>query len=290
MTKTHDKLASRLAIILTKLNQGERFSLDDLVQEFGVSKRTIQRDMKDRLLYLPIEQENGLFFLQEQHLGKLNFEDIRNFATLSGIKDLYPNLDNQFLASLLSDRFNDIFLIKGTKYEDISKATNEFSKLENAIKNRYKIELLYNQKQRELNPYRLVNTNGIWYLLADENNKLKTFTLSKISNLKITNTIFIHNEEMIEILNQNKDRWFSQESIEVTLQIDIKISEYFLRRELLPYQKILEQTQDHIIIYTKVSYEEEILTIVKSWIPYIKILKPSKLQANLNKILKQYIN
>ncbi len=37
----HDKLANRLAVILFKLNQGERFSKQSLADEFGVSTKII---------------------------------------------------------------------------------------------------------------------------------------------------------------------------------------------------------------------------------------------------------
>jgi predicted DNA-binding transcriptional regulator YafY len=45
MHNNYDTIATRLGIILNKLNSGERFSVDELAQEFNVSKRTIQRDI-----------------------------------------------------------------------------------------------------------------------------------------------------------------------------------------------------------------------------------------------------
>ena len=44
----HDLLAWRLATILQKLNQGERLDINALASEFGVHKRTIQRDLIDQ--------------------------------------------------------------------------------------------------------------------------------------------------------------------------------------------------------------------------------------------------
>ncbi|WP_120951899.1 DeoR family transcriptional regulator [Helicobacter sp. L8] len=43
--KDHDKLATRLSQILLKINQGEVLHVRSLAQEFGVSVRTIQRDL-----------------------------------------------------------------------------------------------------------------------------------------------------------------------------------------------------------------------------------------------------
>ena len=99
--KNHDKIATRLAQILNKLNSGERFSVEELVEEFCVTSRTIQRDLNERLSYLPLKKENNLYYLEEYYLGKLNFEDIKNFAILSGVRDLFPSLKEDFLKNVL---------------------------------------------------------------------------------------------------------------------------------------------------------------------------------------------
>lgn len=125
--------------------------------------------------------------MESYALGKLSFEDIKNFATLSGIKSLYPSLSKEFINQL---------------------------------------------KQNELN----------W------------FTADKL--------------------------------IEVTLQVDNTVKEYFTRKEILPNQKIVEQNDTHFIINTKVSYDDEILSVVKYWIPYITIVKPLYLKEKLDDVLK----
>jgi predicted DNA-binding transcriptional regulator YafY len=43
-------------------------------------------------------------------------------------------------------------------------------------------------------------------------------------------------------------------------------------------------------VTTTVSYENEILKVIRYWIPYIKILKPIYLQEKLLKDLKTYID
>jgi hypothetical protein len=48
----HDTLVVRLSQMLVKLNQGERLDPRELAGEFGVSIRTIQRDLNVRFAYL----------------------------------------------------------------------------------------------------------------------------------------------------------------------------------------------------------------------------------------------
>lgn len=51
----YDRLASRLAILVSRLFMGETLSVSQLAQEFGVSERTVQRDLRERLRYIDTE-------------------------------------------------------------------------------------------------------------------------------------------------------------------------------------------------------------------------------------------
>ncbi|MEY4504031.1 MAG: hypothetical protein RL154_323, partial [Pseudomonadota bacterium] len=44
------------------------------------------------------------------------------------------------------------------------------------------------------------------------------------------------------------------------------------------------------IVQTKIAFEDEILNIVKYWIPYIKIKSPIYLQEKLHNVLKEYMS
>jgi predicted DNA-binding transcriptional regulator YafY len=202
---------------------------------------------------------------------------------------LYPNLDNNFINSILSKKFDDIYLIKYIPYESSKKLTKEFQDIQIAINNNYTLLFKYNDKKRELKPYKLVNNNGIWYLVGDDNSKLKTFTINKIKNMQLTNEEFTINNEFKTIIEQNQATWFSQDKIDVILQIDISVALYFKRRDLLPNQKILEENDKYLLLSTTVSYDDEILRVVRSWIPHIKIIKPLYLNDKLYKELKEFI-
>lgn len=54
---THERLAERLANILTKLNTGYQLGVAELAHEFQVSTRTIERDFDRLNTYLPLLQD-----------------------------------------------------------------------------------------------------------------------------------------------------------------------------------------------------------------------------------------
>lgn len=292
MKKSHDTLAYRLSVILAKFNGGESFTAKELSEEFNVSERTIQRDINDRLFFMPIEKKGDRYSMHSYALGKLSFKDIKSFAVLSGVSRLYPELTNEFVTDILNFKLNSAYLVKNQNFEDIGGKKEWFESLSAAIVKNSPVSFSYADKQREANPYKLINNNGIWYLLAEEEGKLKNFTFSKIKKFiwKDDTKTFSPKKEFLEQIAKNDTNWFSDELIEVILQIDNEAKEYFLRKEILPNKKIVEQNDEYLVVSTKVSYADEILRLVKYWIPYIRIISPIYLQERLEKVLREYIS
>ena len=288
--KSHDKIATRLALILNKFNSGEKFSINNLVEEFNVTKRTIQRDLSERLSYLPIKKENNLYYLEEYYLGKLNFDDIKNFAVLSGIKELYPSLQEDFLKNILDDTISKAYIIKGHNYEDVSDKTDEFKLVEESILLKTFINFTYNDKSRIVKPYKLLNTKSIWYLIGTQDDEIKTFSFKKITKLEKSSQTFQIEQSIIDKINNDDNVWFSNSEIEVVLKIRKEVANYFLRRKIIPNQIVLKELDDKgLLVSCKVSFDEEILKIVRYWIPNVEIISPDYLKEKLENGLKEYL-
>lgn len=292
MAKSRDTLAYRLSMILTKLNNGENFTAKELADEFNVSARTIQRDIKEKLSYIPIKK-NGYYYSMESYaLGKLSHDDIKSFATLSGIRSLYPSLSNEFITDILNVKLNSAYLVKNQGFEDISFKKEYFERLSAAIIKKSPISFSYREKQRTVNPYKLISNDGVWYLLADEYGDLKTFTFSKIKDFKWQEETksFEPKKEFLEQIEKNALNWFTTDKlIELTLQIDNEAKEYFTRKGVLPNKKIIEENESYFVVFTKVSYDDEILKVVNCWIPYIKIIKPEYLRDKMCQTLLEFL-
>ena len=288
---TKTSLANRLATILTRLNNHERLSVPALAEEFGVSVRSIQRDLNKQLSFLPIKKDaDGCYVLEEYALGSMSFTDIQNFASMSGITELYPSLDYEFIKELLRDRFRNTCLVKDKSAEDVGSYKELFYRLSDAIKDRYEVCFYYANKPREkVKGYKLVNNDGVWYFIADDGGKLKHFSLAKIEDWVVSDTKFVSDEKFVKTIAENTLDWFSAKPIEVTLQIDTKVADYFLRRKILANQNIIENSDKHLILSTKVAYDQEIFRIVRAWIPHIKILTPKDWQDKLEDTLKEYL-
>ncbi|MDD4913910.1 MAG: WYL domain-containing protein [Methylococcales bacterium] len=290
-TSSHDKVATRLAEILIRLNNGEKLDPRQLAKEFGVTLRTIQRDLLERLAFLPLGKDQQYFILESYYLGKLTIGDIHRFAALSGIKDLFPNLDDRFLRELFDSRINQAYLVKGHQYEDLSDKTDAFKQLEQAIIQHRFIHFSYKDKNyTTISPYKLVNQNGIWYLAAKDASQLKTFCFSKINNLKTDAQRFESEAHIGATIEQEDSVWFSADKYEVVLKVEHGVASYFKRRNLLPNQHIDKELEDgSLIISSRIAHDEQILPLINYWLPNVHIISPKELRSVLIKRLSNYL-
>lgn len=290
----HERLADRLANILTKLNMGYQLSIKELASEFGVSTRTISRDFDRLNAYLPLLQDeaNKKYYLEATYLGKISTKDIRNFAQLSGISDLYPSLDMSFLRELLDSRAQQIYSAKGYSFEDVSQFTELFKVFSKAIQEHQQIGFLYKGEPRLVQPYRLIHHHGSWYLAAVRKDQLRTY---RISHIQLTPSpheysLFIPDSKIIKLVEDDDSIWFGQDKQEVTLLVDYQVAFYFKQRSILPEQQIIEEFEDGSLgVSSKINHDMQLLPLIRFWIPHIKIVNPEGLQEEMEKGLREYL-
>ena len=290
----HERLADRLANILTKLNMGYQLSIKELASEFGVSTRTISRDFDRINTYLPLLQdnENKKFYLDLNYLGKIAPKDIRNFAQLSGISHLYPSLDMSFLRELLDSRAHQIYSAKGYSFEDASQFKELFKVLGKAIQEQRQIGFLYKGESRLVQPYRLIHHHGSWYLAAVRKDQLRTYRISHIQLMHATHEYpqFIPDQDIVKLVEDDDSIWFGQDKQEIILSIDSQVAFYFKQRSILPEQQIVRELGDGgLLVSSKINHDMQLLPLIRFWIPHLKIVNPERLQDEMEKGLKEYL-
>jgi hypothetical protein len=76
----------------------------------------------------------------------------------------------------------------------------------------------------------------------------------------------------------------------VVLSIAKPAAHYFERRNLVPAQVIDKRLKDGgLIISSKVAHPNQILPIVRYWIPNVRIISPKELQPMLEAELRGYL-
>jgi len=75
------------------------------------------------------------------------------------------------------------------------------------------------------------------------------------------------------------------------MSISQDVAPYFKRRKLIANQVIEKELEDGgLIISAKVGHANQVLPIVRYWIPHIRIISPAGLQEELEKDLASYIS
>ncbi|MFH7807437.1 helix-turn-helix transcriptional regulator [Acinetobacter sp. BSP-153] len=296
MAKSSEKsglLAERLAKLLVKLNNGVHLDIKTLASEFNVSERTIIRDigrLESTELVLQRDAQQR-YYLETNSTGVFKQKDIRSFAKISGIQNLYPNLTTSFLTKLL-DREQLTYEARGYAYEDASKFENLLKMFSEAIERNQQIGFLYNNEPRVVEPYRLIHHHGSWYLAAVRKGRLLTYRVSRIARSYQQHELSTF-EPNLDILKQLEDEdgiWFGQEKSEVILKVHADVVLHFMQRQLLPEQELVKTLEDGgILVSSKISHTMQLLPLVRYWIPHVEIVSPEHLQDELEVGLKGYL-
>lgn len=293
MKSKNEKLAARLGLILTKLNAGETLDIHQLAEEFAISVRTLQKDFNERLSYLEWEQAGPRFYcINRNQLGVFNQNDIERFARFASVQDLFPKLDQEFFKKQLVESIQ----VKGFQYETISHRHKAFKQLQQAVENHQVITFTY-QKQgektttnRTIEPYVLLNKNGIWYLIGLENGKQKTFCFTQMSFIKIDEKTFELDQNFLKEIESSDSISYGNQINEVIIKVNAEVAHYFTRRNLLPNQEIIRQVDNgELLISCKNIHELEIIPLVQYWIPHLVIVSPSELQEKMQRKIQQYL-
>ena len=294
--RAHDTLAYRLSEVLTKLNQGQSLDPQALADEFGVNLRTIQRDLNVRFAGLPLIKTNGRYKMDDAHLGKLTMRDIERFAAFSGVSGLFPEMSGQFLKEVFASNASDAWLVKGHQYEDVRGHRAMFSTLEHAIVEKRVVQFRYSKANGDaklrnaVEPYKLINQKGIWYLAAWDDGKLKSFAISRMAALMVDETTFTPRAHIEKDLANSDGIWLGSDRQKVLIQVSSQVATFFTRRNLLPNQ-VIEKEMDggDILVSTTVVHSEEVLPIMRYWIPHVRIVEPPGYQQLLEQGLADYL-
>ena len=294
--KIHDTLVYRLSQVLTKLNQGESLDPQALAEEFGVNLRTIQRDLNVRFSSLPLVKTGGRYRIEEAHLGKLTIKDIERFAALSGVSGLFPKLTDQFLRDVFDSDRASAWLVRGHHYEDLHGHTSLFAELERAIVDHRLVQFTYNKASGQskfhdqVEPYKLINQKGIWYLAAWDDNRLKSFSVTKLEALRSKATTFLPRPQVEKELASNDSIWLGEKRQRVLLQVSAQVAGYFKRRQLVPDQLIEKELDGgDLLVSTTVVHADEVMPLVRYWIPHVRIVEPPEFQRKLEAGLAEYL-
>jgi len=303
MIKDYDPVLKRLITIITKLSNDERYTTAEFAKEFNVSVKTIQNDIYKRLY--------SSFPITKDSLGRFKFEDgfsldksmldnremILVSLSLNCIKDnsdSFNKTSQSILQKLLYPNFFNPYYIKKEQFESIDINSNTVKQIETAIKDKIIVNIGSEDNIKTIEPYKIASFDNFWYLFAKDlkDNKIKTFMLSNIKHIELTSKKYKTNQKSIDLVLDNiHSAWFDDgETFEVVIEVLPPITQYFLKRDFLQSQEILDKKSNgSLIIKFEVTHDEDIDNLIKSWLPHIKVLEPTRFKDKIKKELQSYL-
>lgn len=290
-TQKNLRLAKRLGDILTKLCDGEVVTISGLAKHFDTSERTIYRDLNDRFAFLPLHKTEEGYKLEDRYLGRLDYDDLRDFAAISGVVGMFPTLDTRFIRELLDTRVSMVYAVKGMALENSKEYQQLFDLLRKAILEKYAVRFTYKNGSKEVHPYKLIHHNGTWYLAAVQNEEIRTYRISRIVSAVINyDAPFDTNRPLMKKIEDEDSIWIGQDKQQVIVQLDATAAPYFRARQLLPEQETVRELEDGgILLSCSMVDPLQLLPIVRYWIPHSKIVHPTFLQEQLESQLQNYL-
>ncbi len=289
-------------MILTKLAENEMPTVKELAREFNVSERTIQKDIRERLSYYPINKDPQTnryrfdygFSLKQTDLSydEMVFLDLA-LNQFEDIKDI-NKIKESIYKKLIRKRLFTPYAIKHDDLEDIDIDSLVISVLEEAIEENSRVLLQTQENEKLFDPYKIVAVNGLWFLFGKEVNteSLRLVRLPDIKKVKKTGKFFHITQGEIEDLLQSVHSAYFQDKrrFEVKIRVYPEIAEYFEKIEFLDSQKVVSKEADgSLIVSFEVTHEEDIDNIIKSWLPHIEVIKPKEYKEKLIRELQEYI-
>ena len=297
---------NRLSAILELLNKGYDLSTPNLVERLGVSKKIIQSDFKDYILPLFVDDKIYYDYSSKTYKAKNNFltktlfssDELAIIAILKNkSKDKYSDEDLSLKVDSLFLKFEEELtnkLYQTSSIEKIDNFKNEIIQIKNAIESKSIIKCLYNKKDREIYPLKILNLEGFWYLIIYEpsDNKIKTFHLNTIKNIEVLHCNFRFDEEKINSFDNAISAYYKPENepILVQLFIDKEVSRYVMRKPLNKSQRVLKIYDDESCdVELTITDFMEIIPTIQRYIPFIGVIEPQDLKDRVKMNIDLYL-
>lgn len=306
------KQQKRLKNIIQYINNNPDCTTHDIVDKTGSKIRTIQKDLE----YLREHWKDGKIYskrgvhrveISKTYSQKALEEEKRIFLKLSleSLKDLS---DLSRHCTTLHEEFNlntltTPYFVKAERYQTLKTHQehkddiDDLRNLSEAIKKDHVVEFKFRGRYYHVEPFRLVNFDGIWYLYGrdkeeSEENDHKTWMLKDIDKVEVYygDTHDTPDEEIDEDLeNAHSAEFVPDRSFEVKLKVSETVADKFRQLNHLPNQNSTIQEDGSLLVTSTISTYADIDPEVKSWLPHIEILEPSEYRERFREELAVYL-
>ncbi|MBI4351930.1 MAG: transcriptional regulator [Elusimicrobia bacterium] len=305
-----DKKYYRVLNILNRLNEGP-VRVTDLSAEFGVTERSIQRDIERINLTgfrLDTPQRGVYSFAGGVSLKNFNLtgEQLSVLVLMSemagglggAIKEAF---DKVFARATAAGAGDSPFYSVGARvlnpltrkfYEDIVFALEHDKKL----KVRY--AAAEGVKEKVLCPVKLLASENFFYMLAADGGgkagRFRKYRVDRIKRLEILPEEFKPptREQVKKVIGTATTIWGVSEGKKTAIKLRAEgaAADFLQSKEILPRQKVSKQAQDgSVTVSAEIRHPMEVVPLVLHWMPEITIIEPVEFRAEAEQRIAAYL-
>lgn len=161
--------------------------------------------------------------------------------------------------------------------------------LQRCIESRYAASADYEkesgeiERDRELRPLLLFQSEGSWRVLAQNDGRIKQYHLAKLRRLQVTARTFapVPHEDIEDMFRHSFRSWIGSEEHTVRIRLDPVWAKRIKPRQLLESQIIIEDTDGTVVLEAVVNSLEEIASWIVSRGAGLTVLEPAALREKV---------
>ena len=306
------KATERLFTIIEQLKKpGTKLCTKKLSITYDIDVKTIQNDFKFIRKYfgedILVQTQRGCYELNsKEHFVNTLSQNQEDGEQLRGLMEFIALFDEDLLEKFDVEKFPLIEKIKKeqqTLYHihshPIEKLNTPFmADIRKAVKNRRYVNMTYDagrgvQKYPTLKVARIVFAEGNWYLATvDEEDNFRFLRINLIKSFNLLTNSF-HRDIEVDRFIKNFQSLFSsykEPHKKVRLKVDKQKAHFFKTKQYLNSQRMVEEQKDgSLVLEFDVTNYMEIKRIVHRWTPYVVVIEPEELKAELLQEAKRFV-
>jgi len=269
-----------LAEQLRQLDEPEGVAAQALARALAVPEQALRRELARLGTLIETLPEQRLR-LGEAGRGPWQSHAQAAPAAIEAMKAMLPAGGLRCLMALLDSLERSSYQPQGHHYEAFKSAHSVFRQLDEAIRQRRVCTFEHLATPQRIQPYRLANRQGFWHLIGVEAQRLTSYDLERVKELRVTDESYEADPAIEAEIAGADDVWFSPKQTEVILYVRQPVAPYFKRHSVLPEQRIRHEDELGLLISTRVTHPDQFVPVVKRWMPHVFVLEPKNLAARL---------
>ena len=310
----YSRVTDIIELIILMQSKVAGVSLNDIQEEFNVSRRTAER-MRDSVLNLlpqvgeiPTDSRVKRWGFINYSMNELVSFSKDEIATLEKLKQNCDKISKKDLSTItnkiktlnqkkLNSLEQEIEFILNCEGYAVKQSPNykidldSISTIREAIRGSFKLSGKYNDKDKILSPLGLLFGEKI-YLVAIEDNKGGepfTYLLHRFQNLKLTNKKFDSNGFDLREFAKKSFGVFQGEIYNVKLNFDATAAEDASNYNFHPTQKGKWEKDGSYTVTFKASGDKHIIWNLFKWGDTVKIIAPKELKKKYKEYLQKVL-